>query len=91
VRWRSLARAVGWSLTWAVGVAAGVAAGAYLTVVGSAAAPGIEELGWVELGVLPLAAGAATLALSLAVRGAVFGLRLLAASNHRDHGESDHE
>ena len=89
--WRRTIAAVGWSLTWAVGVSLGVAAGAYLTVVGSAAAPGIEELGWVELGVLPLAAGAATFALSLGVRGALAGLSILTAAHHSDRQEGENE
>lgn len=56
----SVLRASAWAVTWAVGVAIGVAVGGWLTVVGSAAAPGVAALEPTEdLVLLPLAAGAA--------------------------------
>jgi len=68
---------VGWSATWAIGAAIGVALGAYLTVQGSAAAPGVSALDTTELVVLPLLAGVAVFAVSFVVRLAAWGLRRL--------------
>ncbi len=62
----SLVRASLWAATWAIGVAIGVALGGWLTVVGSAAAPGVAALDLTEdLVVLPLAAAGVTFVIHL--------------------------
>ena len=75
----SATRAAVWSLSWALGVALGVALGAYLTVIGSAAAPGAQSLGSTELLLLPLAAGAVVFVVSFVGRVGVAFIRGLTA------------
>lgn len=72
---RALAR-MGWAVTWAVGAAIGVALGAWLSVVGSAGAPGAEQLDVTsELVVAPLAVGAAVFVLYLLGGAVLAGIR----------------
>lgn len=65
-----------WAATWAIGAAIGVALGAWLSVVGSAGAPGAEQLDVTsELVIAPLAAGAAVFVLYLLGAAALVGIR----------------
>lgn len=75
---------VGWSATWAVGAAIGVALGAYLTVQGSAAAPGVSALDMTELVVLPLVTGVAVFVVSFIARLIASGVRRLGAPSDAD-------
>ena len=81
VRESRLLSAAGWSLTWAVGVAIGVGLGAYLSVQGSAAAPGSAALDLTEVLLLPALAGAAAFALILGARLVVIGIARHRASH----------
>ncbi|MGV8082475.1 MAG: hypothetical protein AB2L09_02405 [Coriobacteriia bacterium] len=71
----ALLRAVGWG----AGVALGVAAGAWLTVVSGSGTPGTESLDRGDVVVLPLAAGAATVAVVLLIEALIGALRSRAA------------
>lgn len=71
-----LTRAMFWAGTWAAGTALGVALGGWLTVVGSAGAPGVASLDLVEdVLLLPGLVGLAVFALHLAGQAIVGGVR----------------